>query len=95
VRETTYTAIRERRALKWLKWPKWLARLRWYVVRRRELLEDYEKHNLDQVPNTAEYLQAVLSVRAAQEQQRWAIVAAVAACLSVAVAVAALVVALS
>jgi hypothetical protein len=93
---TDYTAIRERGTPKSLKWPKWLARLKWReVVGQRQLLDDYEKHNLDKVPNTAEYLQAVLSARAAQEQQRWAIVAAVAACLSVAVAVAALIVAVS
>jgi hypothetical protein len=93
---TDYVAIRERRLPKWLKWPKWLvARLKWSVVGRRELLEAYEKHDLDTVPNVAEYLPAVLSARAAQEQQRWAIVAAVAACFSVAVAVAALIVAVS
>ena len=99
MRTTTYTAIRESGKPKWLNWlrqPKWLKR--WGGLKsRRELLDDYQKHRMDadQKGNTDEYLQAVLSARAAQEQQRWAIVAAVAACLSVAVAVAALIVAVN
>jgi hypothetical protein len=63
----------------------------------RKLLEDDEQHRMDasQKGNTVEYLHAALMARAAEVQRRWAIVAAVAACLSVAVAVAALIVAAS
>jgi hypothetical protein len=62
-----------------------------------KLLEDYEQHRMDasQKGNTVDYLHAALMARAAEEQQRWAIVAAVAACLSVTVAVAALIVSLT
>jgi hypothetical protein len=60
----------------------------------RRLLEDYEQHLMDEHKgNTVEYLHAALMTRAAEVQRRWAIVGAVAACLSVAVAVVALVVA--
>jgi hypothetical protein len=62
---------------------------------RDQLLEDYEKHRMDasQKGNTVEYLHAALMSRAAQEQRFWAIVGAVVACLSVAIALAALLVA--
>ncbi|HME02957.1 MAG TPA: hypothetical protein VKG38_07980 [Solirubrobacteraceae bacterium] len=60
-----------------------------------QLLEDYELHLMDasQKGNTVDYLHAALMARAAQVQRFWAIVAAVAACLSVGVAIVALVVA--
>ena len=63
----------------------------------RELLTDYEAHRMDadQKGNTVDYLHAALTARSAEEQRRWAMVAAVAACLSVAVSVIALVVAAS
>jgi hypothetical protein len=61
-----------------------------------QVLSDYEAGLLnDHGGATTEYLHAVIMVRAAQEQRRWARVAAVAACISVAVAIIALIVATS
>lgn len=59
------------------------------------LLSDYEARAMDKDygGSTTEYLHAAIMVRAAQEQRRWAKIAAVAACVSVVVAVVALVVA--
>jgi hypothetical protein len=60
-----------------------------------ELFEDFESGLLAQEFKgvTMEYLQAAISAIAAESQRRWARVAAFAACFSVAVAVAALLVA--
>jgi hypothetical protein len=62
-----------------------------------ELRDDYEQHRMDadQGGNIVEYLHAALMARAAEDQQRWAVVAAVAACVSVVVAAVALIVSLS
>jgi hypothetical protein len=59
-----------------------------------KLLSDYEDWLLDADygGSTAEYLHAAIMVKAAQEQRRWAMIAAIAACISVAVAIVALVV---
>jgi uncharacterized membrane protein YbaN (DUF454 family) len=75
--------------------PRWWKRSRIKSV--NQLLDDYEQHAMDATYKdvTVEYLHAALMTRAAEVQQRWAIVAAVAACLSVAVAVAALIVAVN
>jgi hypothetical protein len=58
-----------------------------------QVLADYEAGLLnDHGGATTEYLHAVIMVRAAQEQRRYARVAAFAACVSVAVAVVALII---
>lgn len=64
--------------------------------RPEQILKDFEEHLLDAdyQANTTEYLHAALSMAAARAQERWAKVAAVAACASTLVAVAALVVAI-
>jgi hypothetical protein len=60
-----------------------------------QLLGDYEdrKRDADYKGSATEYLHAAIMVKAAQRQQSWAIVAAIAACVSVVVAVMALIVA--
>jgi hypothetical protein len=61
-----------------------------------EILKDFESHLLDAdyEGNTTEYMQAAIAMAAARAQERWAKVAAVAACVSTAVAIAAVIVAL-
>jgi hypothetical protein len=60
----------------------------------QQVLKDFEAGLLnDHGGNTTEYLHAVIMVRTAQEQRRWATVAAIAACLSLVVAIVALVIA--
>jgi hypothetical protein len=61
----------------------------------KQLLTDYEDRKLDADyrGSAAEYLHAAIMVKAAQRQHLWAMVAAIAACVSVGVAVAALIVA--
>jgi hypothetical protein len=57
-----------------------------------QLLTDYEDRKLDATykGSTTEYLHAAIMVKAAQRQQLWAMVASVAACVSVVLAVVAL-----
>jgi len=60
-----------------------------------QVLRDYEARLLDADygGSTTDYLHAAIMVKAAQEQRRWAKVAAIAACVSVVVAVVALIIA--
>ncbi|MGH2865462.1 MAG: hypothetical protein ACRDJX_09475 [Solirubrobacteraceae bacterium] len=61
----------------------------------KQVLADYEKHLLDKEfgGSTTDYLHAAIMVKAAEQQRLWGMIAALAACISVAVAVAALIVA--
>jgi len=60
-----------------------------------QLLRDYEQRlmDADYGGSTTEYLHASIMVRAAQTQRRWAMVAAIAACSSVVIALVAVVIA--
>ncbi len=60
-----------------------------------EILKDFEDHLLDAdyLGSTTEYMHAAIATAAARAQERWAKVAALAACASTIVAIAAVVVA--
>jgi len=61
----------------------------------KQVLRDYEDRLLDADygGSTTDYLQAAIMVKAAQGQRRWAMVAALAACVCVVIEVVALIVA--